>query len=147
MPAPSDKVDREAVRTLAVAIGVREAARKLGLDENRVLQWSHRGKWFAQLEPTPQPPTVTKNDVITVIKPADALAETLLDASKQSKLSLSKAVRAAATHLSTLPGAQVLKSAKAMKEVASTGSTIFGWQEKGDAGVKVNIAVLVNGAE
>lgn len=64
-------VDREAVKTLAIAIGVREAAAKLGLNPNTVLSWSRRGKWFA---PTPQPPK--QSDAITARKaPSQVLSE------------------------------------------------------------------------
>lgn len=37
--------DREAVKTLAMLIGARAAARRLGINEKTVLSWSHRGKW------------------------------------------------------------------------------------------------------
>src|SRR5437763_16638701 len=38
-------IDREAVRMLVIEFGPREAARKLGLNENTVLGWAHRYEW------------------------------------------------------------------------------------------------------
>lgn len=40
-------VDHEAVKTVALQIGVREAARQFGLTEAVVMKWSQREKWFA----------------------------------------------------------------------------------------------------
>jgi transposase-like protein len=37
--------DREAVRVLAIELGAREAARRLGLNPNTVLSWSKRYNW------------------------------------------------------------------------------------------------------
>lgn len=139
----AEPIDKEAVRTLAVAIGVREAARKLGLDENRVLQWSHRGQWFKQPAKVQQPPTVTKNAVIAVIKPSQALSESLEDDSKATRIGLSQASRRAADHLKAQTGAQVLKSAKSMKEIASVASIVHGWEAKKDAGVQINLNVAI----
>jgi transposase-like protein len=38
-------VDREAVRVLAIELGARETARRLGLNPNTVLSWSKRYNW------------------------------------------------------------------------------------------------------
>lgn len=47
MPAaPAPEELKERVKVVALQIGVREAARQFGLDEERVLKWSARGKWF-----------------------------------------------------------------------------------------------------
>jgi len=44
-PQSKPPVDREAVRVLAIELGAREAARKLGLNENTVLSWARRENW------------------------------------------------------------------------------------------------------
>src|SRR5205814_9139794 len=48
MPAALN-VNREAVLALAVSIGVRAAARELGINEDTVRQWSKREKWFPEV--------------------------------------------------------------------------------------------------
>jgi hypothetical protein len=46
----ASEIDKEVVKTVALQIGVREAARQFGLSEERVMKWSQRGNWFAQKE-------------------------------------------------------------------------------------------------
>src|SRR4051812_23388649 len=79
MPAALD-VNREAVRVLCVAVGVREAARKLGLPESTVQSWSQRGGW---LKPTVQPPTVLAATSAT--NPGKALSN-MIEAGENPKI-------------------------------------------------------------
>lgn len=121
-------VTREEVKTLAIAVGVREAARQLGLAETRVLQWSKRGEWF---KPTPQPPR--QSDVITVISPSDALRTTLTERSNKTKLGLSKAAMRAAEHFGEQDPEWLIteKAAMSAKHWAATASTVHGWEAGG----------------
>lgn len=123
------KIDREAVKTLAIAIGVREAARQLGLNEDRVRQWSKREKWL-QHEPKPQPPTVTKNLVTTVTKPSDALQSILADDSKQTKIGFSRAARKVAKHLEEAPVKELVTPQKAIaaKSWHGIAESVHGWK-------------------
>jgi hypothetical protein len=61
-------IDRESVRVLAIELGVREAARRCGLSEDRVRKWSSRYKWLEQRAPKQQEAVVT-----TVTAPGDIL--------------------------------------------------------------------------
>jgi len=49
MPAACP-IDHEPVKMVALQIGVREAARQFGLDEEMVLKWSQRENWLEQKE-------------------------------------------------------------------------------------------------
>jgi hypothetical protein len=49
-------VSREAVRILALSIGAREAARRLGIKESTLLSWSHRLKWRLPRRKVGRPP-------------------------------------------------------------------------------------------
>jgi transposase len=49
-------VDREAVHILAISIGAREAARRLGIKESTLLSWSHRLKWKLPRRKVGRPP-------------------------------------------------------------------------------------------
>jgi hypothetical protein len=49
-------VDREAVHMLALSIGAREAARRLGIKESTLLSWSHRLKWKLPRRKVGRPP-------------------------------------------------------------------------------------------
>lgn len=48
MPAALD-VNKEAVQVLVGAVGVREAARQMGLSENTVLTWANKGGWVQHI--------------------------------------------------------------------------------------------------
>ena len=124
------KQDREAVKVLAISVGVREAARQLGLNEERVMKWSQREGWLKQPEPKPQPPTVTRNEVRTVRKPSDALAGILEERKDKSKLHLSKYVTDASAKASESNGN--LKLAPRVRDVAAIHSTL--WPEKEQQG-------------
>lgn len=84
-------INRESVKTLAIAVGVREAARQLGLSEDRVRQWSSRDGWFK----APQTPTtvLNRNHVTNVTKtPADAYNQVLRARKAKSRHFLSQFV-------------------------------------------------------
>jgi hypothetical protein len=117
-------VNREEVRLLALSVGVRKAARQLGLNENRVLQWSKREQWF---KPKPQPPK--QGDVITVIKPSQALAETLKQHGSDTKLGLSTAARKAAKHAANMTPVQVLNVSRDLKNVTDIAEKVHGWNQ------------------
>lgn len=139
MPAPLD-VDREAVRVLAIAIGVREAARQLNLDENTVLQWSKRGKWFAKPELPILPPTMQKKVVPGVINPAVALQNALMEMSGKTKLGLGKACVKLAGKFADMDADELIQVTPAMKDTASVGQKAFDWSS-GASGVQVNVAI------
>ncbi len=96
MPAELD-VDKEAVRVLVVAVGVREAARQCNLNENTVLAWANRGGWLQSVADAKERARAgqlqrSTETILTVqstaIKPADALAATLAEGIKETKLGL-----------------------------------------------------------
>lgn len=145
MPDGTLTVDRGAVRVLATAVGVREAARQLGLSQCRVLQWSKRGNWF-KTPPLPQPPTVTRNHVTTVISPAESLKNQLEDDSRVTRLGLSKAAKAAAETFSKANGQSVIKQAKQLRDITSTASTLHGWEERTAGGaLNLNLGIVLGG--
>jgi hypothetical protein len=63
-------IDRESVRALALQIGARPAARRLGINEKTVLSWSHRGKWNLPLRRNIGRPPATLQ-----VSPSEALLE------------------------------------------------------------------------
>jgi hypothetical protein len=62
-------VDREAVHILAISIGAREAARRLGIKESTLLSWSHRLKWKLPRHKVGRPPLDLK------VSPGDVLLD------------------------------------------------------------------------
>jgi hypothetical protein len=129
------KQDHESVRTLAIQIGVREAARQLGLNENTVRQWSSRNQWFKQ--PT-LPPTHNQNKAVTSVtsKPGDVLLETLAELKGQTKLSLARSAARMAKDCEELP----VKHAKLAHTVAQTYGIVHEIGEnKGQAQFTLNV--------
>jgi hypothetical protein len=84
-------VDREAVRVLAIELGVREAARRCGLSEDRVRKWSSRYKWLEQKAPKQQEAAVT-----VVTTPGDVLLATHKELGERSRTAILQAGTAAA---------------------------------------------------
>jgi hypothetical protein len=69
MQERTEPVSREAVRILAVSIGAREAARRLGIKESTLLSWSHRLQWKLPRRKVGRPPFELK------VSPGDVLWE------------------------------------------------------------------------
>jgi hypothetical protein len=129
---PHHKIDRESVRMLAIQVGVREAARRTGLNEDRVCQWSKRYKWLQQKTPEHK-----RANVSTVSTPGDILLEKLADDNRATKIGLSKAARKAAERLSAYSGEKVIGKAKQLREIAGAASTVHGWESAKGSGVNV----------
>jgi hypothetical protein len=129
MPPPLN-VNRESVKTLVVAHGVAEAHRLTGIPLGTIKAWSARFKWLkCKPDPIVQP--------LCNRSPADALAATLQADNEATKLGFSRAARKAAEHAGKLKPEAILKRAKALRNMASTASTIHGWQEQKAGGVNV----------
>src|SRR6266478_8303987 len=79
-------LDREAVRILALSIGAREAARRLGIKESTLLSWSHRLNWRLPRRKVGRPPLDLK------VSPGDVL----LDYKRRGGLTRMDMARAAA---------------------------------------------------
>ena len=144
MPAPLN-VNREAVKTLALAIGVRQAAREMGLAESTVQAWSNRGKWFSDTAATAPvirgqrsvQPRATK-------APSLAMSDTLAKLGETSRVHLARAGAKASKHQAKLPGAAVTRASGDLKNVVQANAALHGWEAKSGpaAAVMVNVALL-----
>lgn len=135
------EITRESVKTLAIAVGVREAARQLGLSEERVMKWSQREKWLKN-ELKPQPPTVTRNEVRAVRKPSEVLAEY----GKTTRFHLAKATDKASEHISEQSPDFILAKSEDLRRVVSSAAQIHGWDEKKDS-AGINLSILSIGGD
>ncbi len=133
MNATPVTIDKESVRMLAIEIGVRPAARKLGLNEDRVCQWSHRGNWFPTL------PDVQGKTVSTVSKPGDILASELATHENTTRLTLAKYASnaAAAIHKSVHP----TRYTRQAKDIAGVMATVHR-QDEGKQSAQFSLNVL-----
>jgi hypothetical protein len=112
-------VSKEEVRLLAIEYGVREAARKLGLNEDRVRQWSSRHKWFSK-------PDVQNSVVTTVTKPSVVLMDELADNERETRLSLSRYARRAAKDSESA----TMREAPYVKAVAQVAGITHKWGDQ-----------------
>lgn len=139
MPKPLD-VDWPAVRVLAVAVGVREAARQMGISQDAVRQRSKREGWMASPKAVAQRALAKPVTSVSpnVLSPADALANVLNDRKERSKLGLAKytaeAAEEAALHQDKLG------IARNVRDVAAVRSTL--WPEDHNERGILNIAFL-----
>lgn len=157
MPAPL-AVDKEAVRVLVVAVGVREAAARMKLPPGTVAAWSARGKWLegkAELAdaisgapseaksaiactlPPSMRPVVPESHASGAIKPADALAEVLADRHAKTRLGQSKYLARASEKLAEVDDEELLLHAPTGKALADMAGKV--WPEQATPSVRLSI--------
>lgn len=103
MPAPNTApvADKQAVRVLAMAVGQREAARRLGLSENTVKSICHRAKDLQSVSETKD--TRLHPSAPNAPKPAEAMAEILAEDERETRSSLSRTARRLARESENAP--------------------------------------------
>jgi len=138
-------INREAVKVLAQAVGVREAARRMGLGEERVMKWSQRdpaGPWGSLLSAPPPPsrgPVAKIACPQNVRTPSEALADINAENGARSR---SAALRYSARNLEHLAelspeeGVLLAPQAASLVKVASTAGD---WSTTSRGSVRINI--------
>ena len=154
MAAKPLNIDREQVRMLVLQIGVRPAARQLGISEGTVQYWCSKGKWLqsirdAQKLPpgmtTPIKPTNSSNRAkCTILEPTRSPAEVMTDElaahAGRSRIALA---RAATRSLEVAAQAGVpIETAADLLQAARAASLAHGWDNQ--AGAKVRPMLTLN---
>jgi len=134
-------VDREAVRLLAIEIGLRAACRKLGINENTGRSWSVREGWFRE---TPLPPTHNTSKTIaaatSATKPGDILLEELQKLSGQTKLRFARALVKGSKHFEQSTPTRIVRESQSLRQLVDSAATVHNWRERS----QVNVATGVN---
>jgi len=139
MSAPLD-VDREAVRVLVVALGVRQAAREMGLNEDTVSAWSARYGWLKHLRAAPVVPASLVRIASNASKqPAEALADALESLSTRSRIGFAKASAKVAEKLADTEAEALVGMSAEAKSWAQTAAIAHSWS--GGAGTTVQVSV------
>ncbi len=137
----------EAVKTLAAVVGVREAARRMGLSEDRVRQRSSREGWMsapgARENAKAALAARTTEKSVTTLSPAALVHAELANLGAKSRVSLARGVAKAAEHVETLSGSDILAESGNVKAIAQTADLVHGWK---DASPQVKIRLDVLGA-
>lgn len=131
MPA-AIPIDHEAVRVVAVQIGVREAARQFGLPEDAVRQWSHREEWFERKQQEEQSVAVAmqrkfENHPVSQSVTGRSAAEILRDFSGQTRLSHAKVARKVANSLCEKDPDELILNMPNVLGAAKHAALTFGW--------------------
>ena len=142
-------INREAVKVLAQAVGVREAARRMGLSEERVMKWSQRdrgGPWMTQPgAATIAAPSVTgaTRQMSACPQPvrtaSEALAEANADNSRRSRSAALRYSARTLEHAADLDGETALASASDVASAVKVASVAGGWSDSDKSKVRVNI--------
>lgn len=128
-------VSKEEARLLAIEYGIRETARKTGINANTLLSWSKRYAWFAQ------PASVIKQNgnAISAIKPTGTIVlEDLAEHERDTKLSLARYARKAAQDNEKAG----IEQASAMHKVGQLAGLVYKWGEQGKTGNQFTLNVL-----
>jgi hypothetical protein len=142
-PRPQTKPEivaqREQVRMFGIALGNwREAARRCGLSEGRVLNWVVRYGWKLPKRIQAPHPRELLSPVVGVVTPAESLELRLEHDAEATRVGLSTATRKASVSLAERDGDQVVNVSARLKDVVSSAAQLHGWNQP--AGVNVNIA-------
>ena len=132
-PQIQPPVDRESVRLLAIELGVREAARRCGLSEDRVRKWSSRYKWLEQRAPKQQEAAVT-----VVTKPGDVLIASHKELEQRTKSGLARATARAAESAANAAEPLPVSNTAQLRDLAASAARVFGWHNNDKLAAQLN---------
>ena len=133
--------DWEAVRMLAIELGARETARRLGLKESTVLSRARRDEW--NLPKRKGGATLKSADAITLqSRPGNVLLTAHKELEGRTKTGLAQATAKASEHAAKQDGATNLNCSGKLRDLASAAARIFGWDANGTSAVTLNQVVV-----
>lgn len=156
-PANVQPVNWEAVRMLALAVGVREAARKLGINEETVKKRCTREGWLSNPDAraASNAMAVEKREegraayvasrLSPTLSPSAVFAAELADLGSKSRLALAKAVQKGSAHAAELSGPEILEQSQNVKSIAQTADLVHGWKDAAPQ-VKLRLDILGSAA-
>ena len=139
-------IDWPSVRLLAITVGVREAARRLGISEEATMKRSQREGWLA----TPETRHAAARSVqerapsalsAAVRTPAQVMAQELTELGGKSRISLARGLHKAASRVEEMPGDEVLANASDISSTVKSLSTVHGWSAQAPS-AKINLSVV-----
>jgi hypothetical protein len=140
---PKTKPDREAVRVLAIELGAREAARRLGLNPNTVLSWAKRDNW--ELPNRKGGATKASASAITLqSKPGDVLIAEHKSLETKTKTALAQVTARAAEAAVKAEKPIDVSSTAHLRDLAQSAARIFGWDKSDQPGVQLNQQFVIS---
>ena len=129
---------------LSLEIGVRTAARALGIPEGRLLKWSHRDKWNIHLvRPSSLSAPKDPRESGGILDGLEAKKRILQKMGDRTRVGLARSAMKASEHASELDGGKLMErdTSIALLNHAKVASVTHGWQAQDQ--VNVNVANLV----
>ncbi len=146
-PSP---VNWEAVRALAMVVGVREAARRMELSEDRVRQRSSREGWLASPEAKRAVQLAHQHRGSVAVShqpsPAALIHAEIASLGSNTRLSLARGIAKAGRHIENMKAKAILEEAGNVKSIAQTADLVHGWKDAAPQ-VKIRLDVLSGSAE
>jgi membrane carboxypeptidase/penicillin-binding protein len=133
MPAPL-AVNWNEVKTLALAIGVREAARQLELSEEAVMKRCSREGWLKQRDrdqefaETALAEKRQRQGMSATVRTA---AEVLASMGDDTRAKLAIGVNKGAQAVADMDGQEVLLASQQVQQLTKAAATVHGWQSSG----------------
>lgn len=141
LPQP---VNWEAVRMLAVVVGVRESARRMGLNEEAVKRRCTREGWLK----SPEARMANKNAIAArsgltapQMSPMAVLAGEMKALGEKTRLGHARAAAAIADHVAQRDAEENLMDMQNVKAAAQHADLVHGWKESAPQ-VKIRLDVL-----
>jgi hypothetical protein len=144
MPAALD-VDWEAVQTLAIAIGVREAARQMGINEDAVRQRSSREGWIKDIPRSqPLPPTMIQ-PVTNVTTAAKALGNSMREDAQRGRAAALRVSRRALERVDRMEDDQlVVPEVATMAHTWIKGASLAGGYGAADSVARLDLRITTD---
>lgn len=142
-------IDKDQVRIVAVAVGVREAARQFGLPEGTVQFWSAKEGWLREQEQvsTVQEQALERKRESMGYQPTSTNAvDVLAKYNGETRLGHATAAAKVAGKLQQMDADELFISAPLLAQHAKHASTIFGWGQS-DLSVAVRLDVIASGQD
>jgi len=129
---------------LAVEVGVREAARRMGLSEEAVMKRSSREGWIRDLPRSERlPPTVLQP--VSVVRTApDAQADSIKERDKRSRSNHARAAETVSARIAEMEGDELLATMPAVLQSVKHASVTFGWAVGSNGQQSVRLDLIAN---
>lgn len=116
-----------------MAVGVREAARKLGISEEAAMKRSQREGWLST--PEARQSVRLAHEARGIVRSssaqpsaAQAMAQELTSLNSKSRLAMARGLGKAAAHVEQMDGQEIVEDASNVKQTVQSLALVHGWQ-------------------
>lgn len=137
------EIDHEQVKIVALAIGMREAARQYCLSEATVAAWSVKEGWFAAQEAQQATIEAAKQSLRERqgLQAVSSASDILKEFGQKTRLGMAKSVNKAVEMAENMSGEALFESANNLKALAGTAALVHSWSA-GSSGPSMRLDLL-----